>query len=729
MIKKITLTALLCFTVFSSLMAQQQRSCATMENLQLRMEKNPAIALKMAEIEVFTQQKIKSRDKSRIDGSIITIPVVVHVLYRNSTENISEAQILSQIDVLNEDFRRMNSDANNTWPQAADMEIQFCMATVDPNGNPTNAITRKQVTRRDWGVDDDMKSSSTGGVDPWNTSEYLNMWIVPQMLYQGNTILGYAQFPGGDPDTDGLVMCYNYFGRVGTLDPSFNLGRTTTHEIGHFFNLRHIWGDGPCGQDDFVSDTPESDDANYGCTPNHISCGSVDMVQNYMDYSDDVCMNLFTQGQKSRMRAVLEPGGFRRSLALSDKCGTVTTPTCDDGVQNGNETGVDCGGSCDPCQTSSNCTGTVVSNFPYSESFEGNIGAWTQSTSDNINWTVDANGTPSSGTGPSSASDGSFYIFVEASDPNYPNKQAIINSPCFDLTGVTEATFDFMYHMNGTNNLGSISLQASTDNSTWTTLWSQTSDQPDSWQSVSVDLDAYTGEVVKLRFNRVTGTTWQADVAIDDVNISTGGGTIDPPPGCSNINLSITFDNYPEETRWEIVNSSGGVEFSGGPYSAQADGSTLNLTGCIDNGCYTLVFYDSYGDGMCCSFGNGSYTLTNTDTGTVLATGGSFGSTQSNNFCLGGANRMDTSDVVSKVSVPENTFDIVLYPNPVKSGLLNITTTASDISYTISNMLGQEVSKGKTTGKAIDVSRLGKGVYIINLQAGDKQVTKHFIKE
>ncbi len=729
MIRKITLTVLLCFAVFSSLMAQQQRSCATMENLQSRMEKNPALALRMAEIEVYTQQKIKSRDESRIDGSIITIPVVVHVLYRNSTENISEAQILSQIDVLNEDFRRMNSDANNTWPQGADMEIQFCMATVDPNGNSTSAITRKQVTRRDWGVDDDMKRTSTGGVDPWDTSEYLNMWIVPQMTYQGNTILGYAQFPGGDPDTDGLVMGYNYFGRVGTLDPAFNLGRTTTHEIGHFFNLRHIWGDGPCGDDDFVSDTPASDAANYGCTPNHVSCGSVDMVQNYMDYSDDACMNLFTQGQKSRMRAVLEQGGFRRSLALSDKCGTPTTPTCDDGIQNGNETGVDCGGSCEPCDTSSNCTGTVVSNFPYSESFEGSIGAWTQSTSDNMNWTVDANGTPSSGTGPSSASDGTYYIFVEASDPNYPNKQAIINSPCFDLTDVTEATFDFMYHMNGVNNMGSISLQASTDNNTWTTLWSQTSDQPNSWQSVSVDLDAYVGEIVKLRFNRVTGSTWQADVAIDDVNLNTGGGTVDPPPGCSNIRLSITFDNYPEETRWEIVNGNGGVEFSGGPYSSQGDGSTLNLTGCIDNGCYTLIFYDAYGDGMCCSYGNGSYTLTNTDTGTVLATGGSFGSTQSNNFCLGGANRMDTTDVIARASVPENTFDIVLYPNPVKSGVLNLTTTASDISYTINNMLGQEVSKGKTTGKTIDVSRLGKGVYIINLQAGDKQVTKHFIKE
>jgi hypothetical protein len=353
--KKITLITLLFFTITGSLLAQ--RTCATMESLEMRMKKNPALAQRMAEIEQFTQQVVKNKEVNRIDGSIVTIPVVVHVLYRNSTENISEAQILSQIDVLNEDFRRLNADANNTWPQAADMEIQFCMATVDPNGNPTNAITRKQVTRRNWGVNDEMKNTSTGGVNPWNTSQYLNMWIVPQMLDPaGRTILGYAQFPGGSASTDGLVMGYNYFGRVGTLDPSFNLGRTTTHEIGHFFNLRHIWGDGGCGVDDFVSDTPVSDAENYGCVPSHISCGTVDMVQNYMDYSDDACMNLFTQGQKDRMRAVLMSGGSRNSLALSDKCGGSTTPTCSDGIQNGNETGVDCGGSCAPCQTSS-CTG------------------------------------------------------------------------------------------------------------------------------------------------------------------------------------------------------------------------------------------------------------------------------------------------------------------------------------------------------------------------------------
>ena len=728
MIKKLTLSALFCLAVFSSLIAQE-RNCATMESLENRMKKNPALAQRMAEIETFTQEAVKNKDQNRIDGSIITIPVVVHVLYRNSTENISEAQILSQIDVLNEDFRRLNSDADNTWSQAADTEIEFCMATVDPNGNPTTAITRKEVTRRNWGVNDDMKSTSTGGVDAWDTSEYLNMWIVPQMLDgAGRTILGYAQFPGGSASTDGLVMGYNYFGRVGTLDPSFNLGRTTTHEIGHFFNLRHIWGDGGCGVDDFVSDTPASDGANYGCTPSHVSCSSVDMVQNYMDYSDDACMNLFTQGQKDRMRAVLAPGGFRRNLALSDKCGGGSTePTCDDGIQNGDETGVDCGGSCEPCQTS--CVGSVISSFPYSESFENGLGAWSQDSGDNINWTRDSNGTPSTSTGPSTGASGSFYLYTEASGngSGFPNKRAILNSPCFDLTSATQATFEFSYHMYGSN-MGSLTLEASTDGSSWTSLWTESGNQGNSWSTQSVNLSSYTGTTVKLRFNGLTGNNYRSDMAIDDLNLTTG--TIVDPPGCSNIQLSITFDDYPEETSWQILDSSGAVAFSGGTYGGEADGSTINLTGCVDNGCYTLVVNDTFGDGICCDYGNGSYTLTNTDTGTVLASGGSFGSSDSTGFCLGGATgRQDTIEVAARAST-EDSFDIIkLYPNPVKGDLLNITTSASKISYRVSNMLGQEVLVGETTGKAIDVSDLRRGTYIIMIKTDKKQVSKQFIRE
>ena len=337
----------------------QDRRCATMENLEYRKQLDPQLEQRMTEIENFTQAKIQALENNpnayRVDGSIITIPVVVHVLYTNSTENISVAQIQSQLDVLNEDFRRTNPDADNTWSQAADTQIEFCLSTVDPNGNTTTGITRKSTTRSDWGANDDAKRSSSGGIDPWNTAEYLNMWIVPKMTTTsgGQTInlLGYAQFPGGSAATDGLVMIYNAFGRTGAVSSPYDGGRTTTHEIGHYFNLRHIWGDSNCGND-FVSDTPTHQTSNYGCPTGQTSCSSTDMVENYMDYTNDSCMNLFTQGQKTRMRAVLEAGGARRTLALSDKCGGgTTTPTCTDGVQNGDETGVDCGGSCAPCQT------------------------------------------------------------------------------------------------------------------------------------------------------------------------------------------------------------------------------------------------------------------------------------------------------------------------------------------------------------------------------------------
>ncbi|MGG8498127.1 GEVED domain-containing protein [Tenacibaculum sp. TC6] len=344
--QKITL-ALLCLLMGSAAFSQKKsktikRDCYTVEDLQHRKSQDPGLEQRMAQIEEFTQKRVKVMEsrQSRINGNIITIPVVVHVLYTNSTNNISDAQILSQIDVLNKDFRRTNTDRTNKWAQAADTEIEFAMATVDPSGNATTAITRKQVSSVDWGTKykayNAMKSSSSGGVDAWDTSQYLNMWIVPKMTNtspQGDrTILGYAQFPGGAASTDGLVMIHDAFGSTGTLNPSFNLGRTTTHEIGHFFNLRHIWGDGGCGVDDFVSDTPESDAANYGCASGHVSCGSEDMIQNYMDYSDDACMNLFTLGQKNRMRAVLEAGGSRRALALSDKAGApvvcnATVPT------------------------------------------------------------------------------------------------------------------------------------------------------------------------------------------------------------------------------------------------------------------------------------------------------------------------------------------------------------------------------------------------------------------
>ena len=172
------------------------------------------------------------------------------------------------------------------------------------------------------------------------------------------------------------------------------------------------------------------------------------------------------------------------------------------------------------------CAGGI-SSFPYSESFESGLGAWTQSTADDINWTRDASGTPSSGTGPSSGAAGSWYMYVEASGngTGYPNKRAILNSPCLNLSAATAANFSFSYHMYGASDMGSIALEASSNNgTTWTSLWSQTGNKGNAWLSANVDLSAYVGGSVQLRFNRLTGSTWQADIAIDNVSVTTGGG-------------------------------------------------------------------------------------------------------------------------------------------------------------------------------------------------------------
>jgi hypothetical protein len=246
---------------------------------------------------------------------VATIPVVVHVVYRKAAENISRAQIESQLDVLNEDFRKRNGDVS-TVPsafsgRAADARIQFELATLDPNGDPTDGITRTQTSVREFGLDDTVKFASHGGISAWPADVYLNMWV----CVLGGGYLGYAQFPGGPPATDGVVVTHTCFGNTGTAEAPFDGGRTATHEVGHWLNLRHIWGDDfdGCSGSDFVSDTPNQGGPNFGePTFPTVSCGNGpngDLFMNYMDYVDDAAMVMFTAGQSSRMDAALNDRG------------------------------------------------------------------------------------------------------------------------------------------------------------------------------------------------------------------------------------------------------------------------------------------------------------------------------------------------------------------------------------------------------------------------------------
>lgn len=258
---------------------------------------------------------------------VITIPVVVHVVYKTAAQNISDAQIQSQIDVLNEDYRRLNSDATNTpaafQSVAADAKIEFCLAQRDPNGNPSNGITRTVTTVDSWplATADQVKNDATGGVDPWPKADYLNIWV----CNLDPAILGYAYYPGVSASLDGAVIGYKYFGdHFATVAP-YNLGRTATHEIGHWLNLIHVWGDdgGACTGSDYCADTPNQGSENYGCPnyPHTDACSPTSpgvMFMDYMDYVNDNCMNMFTQDQVDRMRTALNT--TRISIQNSKGC-------------------------------------------------------------------------------------------------------------------------------------------------------------------------------------------------------------------------------------------------------------------------------------------------------------------------------------------------------------------------------------------------------------------------
>ena len=302
-----------------------QRNCQTMENHDRLLNEDPHYFQRLEKIEQFTQYAISS-GKINQNKAVVTIPVVVHVVYNTTTQNISDAQIQSQINVLNQDFRKLNSDVSlvpSTFSSlAADAEINFCLANRDPQGNATTGINRVQTTVTSFSTNDGVKYSSSGGANAWPSNQYLNLWV----CNLGGGILGYAQFPGGASATDGVVIGYTCFGTTGTAQAPFNKGRTATHEVGHWLNLRHIWGDANCGND-LVSDTPVHYTSNYGCPshPNSNSCGtSAEMFMNYMDYVDDACMFMFSNGQKARMQALFVSGGSRASLISSPGCSGTT---------------------------------------------------------------------------------------------------------------------------------------------------------------------------------------------------------------------------------------------------------------------------------------------------------------------------------------------------------------------------------------------------------------------
>ena len=288
--------------------------CQSMAVLNRQLKENPGLYQKMYDIEYNTRKAIAQKGKPDKPGGgngggggdpeppagftgTVNIPVYVHVIGGNGVENVTDQQIASQINVLNADFNDTNYNDVPAEFQgvAADTDMTFSLAQTFRESSSTTS----------WGTNNAVKAA----FPPVTPETHLNIWI----CNIGGGILGYAQFPGGNPLTDGVVIL------PGTLPGGsaapYNGGRTLTHEVGHYLNLRHIWGDGRCNRDDFVSDTPTSSAANYGC-PSYpdVSCRSNDMTMNYMDYTDDACMNMFTEGQNDRMRTIFVSGGARAAM-------------------------------------------------------------------------------------------------------------------------------------------------------------------------------------------------------------------------------------------------------------------------------------------------------------------------------------------------------------------------------------------------------------------------------
>lgn len=302
------------------------RRCATMTVHRRLLDQDPLYRARRERLENVTLARKRVRARGRAGTTMI--PVVVHVVYRNLTENVSVEQVASQIDALNADFGRRNPDLTSVpavWRDVmGDARVQFKLADRDPEGAATRGITRTSTQVLAFRDDDAVKFAASGGANAWPADRYLNIWVGHL-----EDLLGYAQFPGGPPQTDGVVIDYRAFGTSGSAEPPFNLGRTATHEVGHWLNLFHIWGDDGmgCAGTDQVDDTPNQAGSNSGVpTFPKVSCNNAphgDMFVNFMDYVDDRGMVMFTVGQTERMHSALDE--VRSSFAVEGE--VVVEPT------------------------------------------------------------------------------------------------------------------------------------------------------------------------------------------------------------------------------------------------------------------------------------------------------------------------------------------------------------------------------------------------------------------
>ncbi|WP_281297679.1 M43 family zinc metalloprotease [Flavobacterium limnophilum] len=644
--------------------------CATVEYEQYLQEKNPK-RMTNAQFEAWLAPLVNKQKAARTSSktaapTIITIPVVVHVIYNGqpigTAPNITDAQVESQITVLNQDFRKMLGTAGgeSTNPVAADIGIEFVLAKVDPNGNPTNGIDRVSMCQPSWSrteIDETVKPATI-----WDPAQYMNMWSVE---FSDASLLGYAQFPdasglsglapsGGVANTDGVVSRYNVFGSndFGSsfllVASQYNKGRTMTHEVGHWLGLRHIWGDGgsrdtdtkDCDASDYCDDTPQAGWENYDCVTSD-SCPLVagnDMIENYMDYTNDTCMNIFTLNQKDRIMTVMANSPRRNSLKTSTK-GTAISLYANDAE-------IKLEASCDTPICGALANQTIQKVLLYNRG-SNNL------TSATINYNIN----------------GSSNNVYNWTGSLATHKFAVIS---ILINSATNGTFNA-----SVSTANSVTDQRATNNS------------------------ASGSFLIPIPAPNYTYT---------------------------NYTFRLQQDLWGSETTWNLKDGSGAILFSGGPYADTKDSTTLpsliteNWT-LTSNQCYTFTINDTEGDGLCCSGGNGYYDIKATD-GTVISSGTSFKSSKTSTFTTGtlANEKFETStDIYLYPNPTKGTLNIQF---PSNFGLPDNYAISNALGQKI---IQKEVSK--ETDLTINTAALSNGIYFITIVKDSLKRTLRFIKE
>ncbi|MBF00174.1 M43 family zinc metalloprotease [Flavobacterium coralii] len=654
--------------VFGKTLSGELQKCGATEYEALLQKKNDKRATTQ-EFEQWLAPKVEAVRAQRLAGfmqkstnNVVTIPVVVHVVHNGdalgTNENIADAQVLSQITVLNQDFRRMlNTPGYNTNPVGADMEIEFCLAQQDPNGIATTGITRHNLGNADgW----DMESIETilKPQTQWDPEKYLNIWVVDHIYEFFGELAGYAQFPTAsglegldvpglpsEAETDGVVIGHVYFGSSdiypdGTYDEIVgrDKGRTTTHEVGHFFGLRHIWGDGDCSADDFCADTPVAANANSECPDGIDSCPEspgMDMIENYMDYTNDTCQNIFTQDQKDRMVAVLANSPRRVSLITSPGCTLGIVPELDGALQ------------------------IQSLNSTCSSSFEPQL--------------------------------------IIKNNGSTALTSAVIN---YSIDGVEEGTYTWEGNLT-TNAQATIILP-----------------------TVTVEAGTHDFTATIANVNGTADEVAENNTAEDNFLVAQSFDT-------TQIIVTVMTDDYGDETIWALLDSNEEPLVSNidldDPFGSEFYGDNQLYTHTIEvenNQCYIFAIIDLEGDGICCEYGEGYYTVT-TANGQVIAEGGQFTDMEMTPF--GVNTTMGTNNPAKGLNA------IKLYPNPANS-ILNISIPDSSSlpeGYAIYNNLGQLVGKGKITSSTmgVDISGYANGMYFIKINKADATQTLQFVKQ